>query len=227
MIDGLKEKFGLSWLELANISFFLSVFYAGLYKLGFYSNLGISWVLGILPLNYIFFTSVKYLMSTTFGILLGISIEIKSKNTRFHLPIIILWAVIICILLFIKTFYFEQIKQVFGGSSILFFIFLNCMQIAQLAFTIKLFRDNKAKTAIWIWCLISLFSPLATGFFEADALRKSPTYFTNMVKLERDHTKWYLIEMLNDKAVIKKDGTDKIYKIVDVKEIEFFKDTNK
>ncbi len=72
MLTKLKEDYDLSLLEFFNVLLVLSLVYGCLYKIGFYNNLGINWVLGSLPLNYIVLTSIKYISCLFIGICLGV-----------------------------------------------------------------------------------------------------------------------------------------------------------
>ena len=61
------------------------------------------------------------------------------------------------------------------------------------------------------------------GFFNRNI---KPEYFVNKVQLNNGEKNWYLIEMLNEKAILKRDGKDKVYRIVDSKDIKYLEDTN-
>jgi len=64
-------------------------------------------------------------------------------------------------------------------------------------------------------------SPTYFGSIEASKVIKNTNFFYSQVKLKNDDSKWYLIEYIGDKAIIKSAQSDKlVYKVVEIKEID-------
>jgi hypothetical protein len=239
MFNKLKDLFEFSLIEVLTIIFFAAIGYAFNYKINLYSQLGVSWFLGSVSPNYVFVTSIHFITSSVMGASLGLLIT--SQKFEKHLLKIMFGVLFICLILggFI-VIGFDLIVTYLGGySSSLLFVFYGLMTtyyIVLLRLNLFIRKNMKndgeptEQSFLFVWIIIAFglyfLTPAFIGNIEAKNIEARPELFLTLVKLKDNSEKWFLVELLNDKALVKKEGVEKTYKLVDYKDIDLYQDVS-
>lgn len=92
---------------------------------------------------------------------------------------------------------------------------------------LKLVQVGKVPIVVWLMITsIYFITPALIGNTEAKNIAIKPELFLTLVELKNNLEKWFLVELVNDKALLKKDGAEKIYKLVEYKDIDLYEDVS-
>jgi len=239
MFGKLKNLFEFSLIEALTIILFAAIGYGFIYKINLYSQLGISWFLGSLSTSYVFFTSLKFILSSVLGISIGFLIT-KNIPEKYLLRIIFILLLLVFLLGALILFKFELLIYHLGFKSsyipLFFYGLLTTYYIVVLNHNLiiksnlenlNLVQAGKVPTIVWVMIIsIYFITPALIGNTEAKNIAIKPELILTLVKLKDNSEKWFLVELLNDKALIKKEGVEKIYKLVDYKDIDLYEDVS-
>lgn len=224
--------------EILTILFVISVGYGLIVKVAFYNFIGLPWLQSALTPTLIFYTTIIVFFQLLIGVTLGIGLAKRFSGIS-H-PNFILVFLLILIISGIPAFSLKFNDSIFLINSIneiltLHFILYCTYQtyLIENNRVIYSFYEKKPDTDIFGWFnsspkfIMSLFfillvmSPTYFGSIEASKVIKNTNFFYNQVKLKNDDSKWYLIEYIGDKAILKSAQSDKlVYKVVEIKEID-------
>ncbi len=228
-IDFLKSK--LSIAEVLTLIFIFSVGLSLVYKLGFYSELGVGWYINTLSPQLIVLSSVKLVFFSLIGILFGVAAAFFS---RVYFEPVLGISLILFILFGITTYFnIDLLKRDI-------YILINFMVCFLTATKINFFGHNSSGSPLSSipWEQRSLFDKVAPSlvtvfsvFFlvwimysegknaAKDILKYK--YDQTIVQIKDSKDKWILIEMNGDKALIKKNVLYPFtFKIVEYKDME-------
>lgn len=231
----LKE---LDLTDMLTLLFIISVGYGLILKVSFFTSIGLPWVVSVLTPTLIFYTTIKVFFQLIIGVVLGIYLAkyfngIKNINYIFVLLLILIITGIpaytivadksIFLIRYINwlinfhfIFYCSYQSYLIENDRILYMHYNN-----QDTRDLKSWFNNSPKFITFIFLVLLVFSPAYFGKIEASKVTKHAEFFNNQVVLTGDKSKWYLIEYLGDKVIIKSDDKEKlVYKIVEVKEID-------
>ncbi|WP_434279309.1 hypothetical protein [Acinetobacter sp. CE-15] len=210
-------------LELATLIFFAAIGYAFLIKINFYSTLGVSWFAGNLTPSYLFFSSVSYVIAGCLGGVLGwFLLTLKNKSWwKYLLSFLIL--ILICmaiVILSLTNWLYATLGIYTKYISWTFYILLTAYYVFNSLFQLQYADNNRLNFGI-IFMIISAYVivPSLSGSLEARALLKNPSYITSMIKIKDDTNNWYLIDYVNDKAIIMQGNKTQVFKIIEYKDI--------
>ena len=230
----ISENFNLTLFECITLLYFICLAFAYWIKILVFQELNLAWVVGNLSPIYIIVFSVQILVSVTLG---GIIASFISNAHAFKISSYIFISAFIYggILYF---FYFDLVQlfakhkdQLLNLLVLLVTIFyvLN-FKIHQNLAEQNISYDKNEKTFLssknsirigYIFCVMGLFTiPLLLSKFETDKIIKRPDLFFSVVQIKDNKDKWYLIEMIGDKALLKLDSNTEKYKLVEYKDIE-------
>lgn len=227
----------LNILELLSILFFISVGYGLILKYSFFSIINLPWLVSTLTPTIIFYTTFKVFFQLLIGVIIGFYIAKKFNAGRnIYYPLIFCFLLLVSgipsfSLRFIDSFYLlDNINLLINIHFILYCSYQSYLiednRILHFTYN-KENRDLRSwmigspKFLIFVFSLLSIFSPIYFGSIEASKVLNHANFFYNRVILENDSNVWYLIDYIGDKVLIKKAGKDHhIYKIVEIKEIK-------
>lgn len=233
MLGKVKALLELGTIELLTVLSFLAIGFGFNYKVNFYHVLGVEWFIGVLPTNFILITTFKCILASVVGCIIGYFLAKKVPKNNIFLTII-LPTILIAIILTITGIYLDWILALLGYRSIIFLfsifftIFFSYTTFVTIEFNkiedqLKNKSNQIVRPFIWVFIVIYYFViPAKIGEIEAKSILLTPDTSLSFVKLKDDLNGWYLIEFVGDKALIKKKGSEKVYKLVEYKDIDFY-----
>lgn len=240
MYNKLKEITGLEWSELTTVIVVLAVGYPFLSKYGFYNRLGIDWYINTGNAFSIFLSSISVMFWEFLGIAFSFifyRLTIISKRPiirLFLLNVITLIALVLVSssILFYNSFEVMKVLLKFNyvGIAISLCAFSCFLMVLIFNANIKDFSlksEQKRKNLIPFYSImiILIMGILAWshGRAEADNVWKYRSQILNSLNIGDPKEKWYLVDYTGDKALILKDGSGLIFKIVEYKEMKEIK----
>lgn len=228
-IEFLKNK--LSIAEALTLIFIFSVGLSLVYKLGFYSELGVSWYINTLSPQLIVLSSFKLVFFSLIGILFGITAAFLSR--KYFEPVLGVFLVFF-ILFGITTFFnIDLLKRDIYILVNFMFCFLTVTKINFFAYTTSGVQvsdvpwEQRSLSDKVLPSLVTVFSIFFLTWLmysegknaAKDILRYK--YDQTIVQIKDSKVKWILIEMNGDKALIKSTSIyPYTFKIVEYKDLE-------
>lgn len=223
MFKEIKLPFNMSVLELLTIAAFAAIGYSIIYKYSFYSTLRVDWYLYSLQPNYILFSSIKLIFLILVGALLGGAI-LKPITSLIKTIIIYLgfYIISVIIIIFISDYWVFGI----GRSNITILImgiFLSILIKISLLIINSGEIGEKYKYYFILFIVVGLsflsYSiPSLIGERDAKNLITNPK--SNLVKIKNEKGEWFLIELNVDKALIMNKKDNKLFKLMEYKDID-------
>lgn len=231
--------FEIKLTELISLLFVVSVGYGLIVKVAFYKLIGLPWLSSALTPTLILYTTVLVFFQLLIGIFIGLYLAKKFNGVRN--PNYILLFLVILIVSGIPSFSLKFNNSIFLISSINILITLHfIIYCSYQSYLIENNRivynqynnedsssdplgwfNNSPKYNIFLFLVLLFLSPIYFGSIEASKVIKYTHFFYNQIELKNDDSKWYLVDYIGDKAILKNDQSDKlIYKVVEIKEIE-------
>ncbi len=227
----------ISVAEILTIIFIVSVGISLLYKMGFYKALGIEWYLNNILPQQLFISSIKLVVSSFLGVLIGIWIGKKIKTKYIYIIFLVFVSIYLFSGLIIARINLNIEYLISGWIGVLF---LNILATMFLIDSERNFNSVKKSNFInidplksskidvifrYFMPLMFVFSftvmPYATGFDAGNRLIKKRGEFI-LIRLKDQSDNWLLVEMTGDKVLIMKDKKKREFKIVEYKEIESY-----
>lgn len=210
-------------LELATLIFFAAIGYAFLFKLNFYTTLGVSWFAGNLTPSYLFLSSFTYIIAGFLGGVLGWFLLTLKNNRWWRYLLAFLAFILVCMatIVFIFTNWLYTVMGIYAKNvSWFFYLLLTAYYVFNSLFQLQYSENKKLNFGI-IFMILSAYVlvPFFSGSIEARALLKNPSYVTSMIKIKDDTNNWYLIDYVNDKAIIMQGNKTQVFKIIEYKDI--------
>ena len=230
----ISENFNLTLFECITLLYFICLAFAYWIKILVFQELNLAWVVGNLSPIYIIVFSVQILVSVTLGGIIASFIPNTSAfgASFFTLFLAFVYSVVLYFLYFDLAQFFGKYKDHLINFLVLLmttFYVLNFKIHQNLAEqnisydkNEKAFLSSKNSIRIgYIICVIGFFTiPSLISKFETDKIIKRPDLFFSVVQMKDNKDKWYLIEMIGDKALLKLDSNTEKYKLVEYKDIE-------
>lgn len=225
--NNLKAISNLGVIELLTLSFFLSVGVSLLYKHGFYSTLGISWYLNNLSPQYLFISSLKFVMPIFLSFLIGTFLAVKfSKFMNGSIFQMMFFLFLISSYLLIK-----HIPSLFLFSILTIFLVAFCVDSFKNIFPLIssiITDDEEPKVDVLksfmiffliINTLIIFYIPFAYGKIEALEIKENKIALSKAI-LNADKRSWLILEVNGDKALVMDEVNRNILRVVEYKEIK-------
>lgn len=76
--------------------------------------------------------------------------------------------------------------------------------------------------SISLFIILMVVTPSWLSKIEQKKIFEKPEIFYSQVSIKNDTRKWFLLEFIGDKALLKLAGNDLIYKYVEYKDIELY-----
>lgn len=228
----ISENFNLTLFEFVTVLYFICLAFAYWIKILVFQELNLAWVVGNLSPIYIIVFSVQILVSVTLGGIVASFIPNASAfgASFFTLLLAFVYSVVLYFFYFDLAQFFGKYKDHLINLLVLLmttFYALNFKIHQNLAEQNILYNEktsSKIKNNIpigYIICVIGFFTiPSLISKFEKDKIIKRPDLFFSIVQMKDNKEKWYLIEMIGDKALLKLDSNAEKYKLVEYKDIE-------
>lgn len=226
-INNLKIFSNIGLIELLTLSFFLSVGVSLLYRYGFYSTLGIGWYLNNLSPQYLFISSLKFVVPIFLSFLVGAFLSLKfNKFTNGAIFQMLFFLFLIASYLLIKI-----IPSLLSIS--LLTIFLVAFFFDLLKNTIPIIRSivtndveprvNISKSILMIILifntLVIIYIPFAYGKIEAFEIKENKVVLSQ-ASLSGDKRNWLILEINGDKALVMNEVNKNIFRVVEYKEVK-------
>jgi len=224
--------------DILTILFALSVGYGLILKVAFFNFIGLPWLVSTLTPTLIFYTTVKVFFQLVIGVAIGIFLAkkfngVKNANYVFiFLAILLISGIPAFSLKFTDSiFLIRYIDEIISFHFIIYCSYqgyliennriLYFYYGGETSGDLKTWFTSSPKFLTFIFFVLLVMSPAYFGSIEAYKVVKHTEFFNNQVVLKNNKSKWYLIEYMGDKVILKSDNKDVlVYKIVDVKEIE-------
>lgn len=230
----ISENLNLTLFEFVTVLYFICLAFSYWIKILVFQELNLAWVVGNLSPIYIIVFSVKILVSAILGGVISsfISNANAFKASSYILILALVYGGILYFFYFDLVQFFGKYKDHLINLLVLLmttFYALNFKIHQNLAEQNLLYKENEntssnIKNSIiigYIICVIGLFTiPLFVSKFETDKIIKRPDLFFSIVQVKDNKEKWYLIEMIGDRALLKLDSNAEKYKLVEYKDIE-------
>lgn len=224
--------------EVLTVLFIFSVGYGLLIKVAFYNFIGLPWLIPLLNPTVILYTTFYFLMQFLIGAALGMYL---AKKFRADLkPNYILYFGLFLFISGIPAFFLKFDDPIFLFQPIGLLISLHftlycafqtyLIESNRISFKI---HGNNTETELSAWyknnpifitflfLVLLIMMPMYFGSIEASKVLKNTGFFFNQVVLKTDNSRWYLIENVGDKLIIKKNDQNHIvYKVVEFKDIK-------
>ncbi|MGT2550165.1 hypothetical protein ACQCTT_06525 [Acinetobacter geminorum] len=240
MTENFKLPFNISILELISLLGFLSIGYSLIYKLSFYTSLGIPWFINSLTPQLVFFSSVKFIFISFPAAMLGwyIGSLLRNVNQMFTMVVTLIF---LGYLTYRTLFLSHDITHLFAYIVIFFHmvmlqaIFLNRKNTYKLSYNmifllpkilriIYLFNKNffsmNFEKIMVIFSFIACFVIVPLGLGPADA-KKVLVYkhlLLNKVTINDKQEKWFVVDSTSEKVLIINDKNQ--FKIIQTNEIK-------
>ncbi|MNR86961.1 hypothetical protein D3C72_178200 [compost metagenome] len=210
-------------LELATLIFFAAIGYAYLFKYNFYATLGVSWFTGNLTPSYLFFSSISYIIAGCLGALLGwLLITLRNKKFwRYLQPILVVSFVSLSFLILGFNDWLYTVIGIYTKNVLwVFYLSLTTFYVFNFLFQLE-YSENKSINFSIMLMLLSAYIivPTLSGSLEAKTMMNNPSYTASKLKLKGSSEDWYLVDYVNDKAILMQKQKTHIFKIVEYKDI--------
>lgn len=227
------DTYKISLYEFMTLVLFIGISYAYLYKITLYEALGISWLIGSLTPNYVLVSSISFIFSTFIGACIGLLLPMK----RLFLVIVIVLAFVFISLICLLTF-FNLLSEFFGKNynylSFIFWCLVCTYSVGLSKFNIESHHITKKlggkpvplSLSIFIFVILILAAPSWLSKIEQKKIIEKPEIFYSQVTIKNDKRKWFLLEFIGDKALIKLEGNNLVYRFVEYKDIELYQSIN-
>ncbi|WP_151980593.1 hypothetical protein [Acinetobacter guerrae] len=225
--NNLNVANNLGLIELLTLSFFLSVGVSLLYKCGFYSTLGISWYLNNLSPQYLFISSLKFVVPIFLSFLVGAFLSLKfSKVTNGSIFQILFFLFLIASYLLIK--YISSLLLISLLTIFIFAFFVDSLKNALPVIRLIMTEDTEPrvdilKSILMIMLifntLIIIYIPFAYGKIEALEVKENKVVLSQ-ASLNGDKRNWLILEVNGDKALVMDKVNKSIFRVVEYKEIK-------
>lgn len=228
MLSEFKSRTGLEWGEITSILILVSVGVPFLYKVGFYNELGIGWYINTGNAFSIFVSSVSIIFFGIFGLILGCVtfLGIKEiKTLRYSVPLILITVIILflmALLLFTElALYLKKVDFTGIVLTLTMYSLVISFLTANDALNEGEGRSDKRIIAYGAIIIIAYaFLSWSYGQSEAQNILKYKHDNLNIVDLKGESEKWFLVDYTGDKALIIKDGSKSIFRIVEYKDLK-------
>ncbi|MCW8037694.1 MULTISPECIES: hypothetical protein [Acinetobacter] len=223
------DNYKISLYEFLTLVFFIGISYAYLNKIILYEALGISWLIGSLTPNYVLVSSLGFIFSTFVGASIGLLLPMKRL---FFITMIVLGFVFSGLYSLINYFDFLSVHldKNFNFLALIFWCLVCMFCFGITKFNIEMHRLTKSMggkpvplaISISLFIILVLGTPSWLSKIEQKKIFEKPEIFYSQVSIKNDTRKWFLLEFIGDKALIKLAGNDLIYKYVEYKDIELY-----
>lgn len=223
------DDYKISLYEFLTLVLFIGISYAYLYKITLYEALGISWLIGSLTPNHVLVSSIGFIFSTFIGACIGLLLPMKRL-----LIVMMVTLGLVFFSLFSLLNFFDFLSGFWGKNynflAISFWSLVCIYCVGSSKFNIELYRSTKSmggtpiplKLSISLFIILALVSPSWLSNIEQKKIFEKPEIFYSQVVIKNDKRKWFLLEFISDKALIKLEGNNLVYKYVEYKEIELY-----
>lgn len=225
--NNLNVADNLGLIELLTLSFFLSVGVSLLYKYGFYSTLGISWYLNNLSPQYLFISSLKFVVPIFLSFLVGAFLSLKfSKVTNGSIFQILFFLFLIASYLLIK--YISSLLLISLLTIFIFAFFVDSLKNALPVIRLIMAEDKEPRVDILksilmiiliFNTLIIIYIPFAYGKIEALEVKENKVVLSQ-ASLNGDKRNWLILEVNGDKALVMDKVNRNILRVVEYKEVK-------
>lgn len=225
----------VSIAELLTILFSISVGISLLYKMGFYNSLGINWYINNLTPQQLFISSIKLIISSITGVLVGFWLGAKISEKQANIVLFVTFPGYIFF-----AFYGEKIGLSFGNLNMdWFYLFFLNFLVAMFLINSEILMASKKKSLLinvqppkidklehtlrYLMPLLFILGVTGMPYFSGmDAGKRVLINRSNLnhVILKDNSSDWLLIEMSGDKALLKKNTKEPVFKIIEYKEIK-------
>lgn len=240
MYNKLKEITGLEWTELTTVIVVLAVGYPFLSKYGFYNRLGIDWYINTGNAFSIFLSSISVMFWEILGVafsflfyrLIIISKSLLIRHFLLYGIMLIVFFLVLMPILYYNSFEVMKVllKLNYVGIAISLCAFICFLMVLLINANLKDFSQKsepKRKNLIPVFSILIILHmgvlAWTHGRAEADNVWKYRSQILNSLNLGNPKEKWYLVDYTGDKALILKDGSGLIFKIVEYKEMKEIK----
>lgn len=223
------DNYKISLYEFLTLVFFIGIAYAYLNKITLYEALGISWLIGSLAPNYVLISSLGFIFSTFIGACIGFTLPIKRL---FGITNFIVGSIFIS--LFLLLTYFDFLSGYLGKNynflALAFWCLVCTYCVGGTKFNIEMHCSTKSMGgkpvpiawSISLFIILMVVTPSWLSKIEQKKIFEKPEIFYSQVSIKNDTRKWFLLEFIGDKALLKLAGNDLIYKYVEYKDIELY-----
>lgn len=227
------DNYKISLYEFLTLVFFMGISYAYLNKITLYEALGISWLIGSLTPHYVLVSSLGFIFSTFVGASIGLLLPMKRLLTVMMVTLGLVFLGLFSLLTF-----FDFLSGVLGKNynflAISFWSLVCVYCVGSSKFNIESYRSTKSMggtpvpltLSISLFIILAIVSPSWLSKIEQKKIFEKPEIFYSQVSIKNDSRKWYLLEFIGDKALLKLEGKELIYKYVEYKDIELYESKN-
>lgn len=232
MFDTITLNKELNILELITSLTIIFIMYGFFYQYFFLNAIGIDWATNLLTPNLILLTSFKVFIVSLLSVCAGYGLAKKYYFANKD-NLVLLVFLFLCLIKGVVSEFFLQISSFLeGGASLLLFLLYVTAStyffyiFFKLGIRIKIARNqgNEYKAALiysfFLAPFLLVFVPWTIAQTESLKVTVAPDYFYNTVVLSHDKSKWYLINITGDKALIQNGQNKKVFKYIEIKYIE-------
>lgn len=215
-------------LEFSSTGFFIAVGVSLLIRYSFYSRLDISWYIYNLTPQYLLMSSINHIFTSFLGLLFGILFGIKYRPITQFLIYLILFISFVCWIIWspyrtsvhISNFILYLLISMFAaGSYTQIKLISNSLNFIENPPKNLLVKFKSELFLLIVMILILIFSPAIVGIEKAEEILKYKSDL-NQVLIDKDKTDWRLIEMNGDKALLIRNSQERVFKLIEYKEIK-------
>ncbi len=232
MFDKISLNKEFNILELITSISIIFIMYGFFYQYFFFSAVGVEWMSNLLTPNLILLTSFKIFIVSLLSVLAGYGLAMKYyllNNDRR----MVVGFVLFCVIIGVISQYFLQVSSYLHeatdglllilyvlASTYLFYLFFKLV----LRIKIAKKQGNRYMPALIFTFLLApfllVFVPWKIAQTESLKVTVAPGQFYNTAVLNKDKSKWFLISVAGDKALIQSHQDKKVFKYIEIKDIE-------